>query len=45
MKKDKKREGENLAIILMDNKYYFSRIKDLKAEIIEETYTEFIFIF
>lgn len=42
MKKDKKREGEDLAIILMDENYNFSRIKDLKAQLISDTYEEFI---
>ena len=45
MKKDKKREGEDLAIILMDENYNFSRIKDLKAELIIETFEEFILLF
>lgn len=42
MKKDKKREGEDLAIILMDENYNFSRIKDLKAQLISDTFEEFI---
>ena len=45
MKKDKKRIGEYLAIILMDENYKFSRIKDLKAEEITETYDEFLLLF
>jgi hypothetical protein len=45
MKKDKKRIGEDLAIILMDENYKFSRIKDLKAEEITETYDEFLLFF
>lgn len=45
MKKDKKRIGEDLAIILMDENYKFSRIIDLKAEEITETYDEFVSLF
>lgn len=45
MKKDKKREGKGLAIVLMDNNYNFSIIKNLQAEIVEETYDEFVSLF
>src|ERR1035437_5950177 len=45
MKKDKKRVGEDLAIILMDENYNFSRIKDLKAGLITESYNEFVSLF
>lgn len=45
MKKDKKRVGEDLAIILLCENYNFSRIKDLKAELITKTFDEFIVLF
>lgn len=45
MKKDKKREGVDLAIILLGENYNFSRIKDLKAELITKTYDEFVSLF
>lgn len=45
MKKDKKRVGEDLAIILLDENYNYSRIKDLKAELITQTYDEFVSFF
>jgi len=37
MKKDKKREGEGLAIILMDDHGSFKHMKDVKASVITET--------
>jgi 3-dehydroquinate synthase len=45
MKKDKKRVGEDLTIILMDENYIFSKITDLKTELVVETFDEFISIF
>lgn len=42
MKKDKKRIGDDLAIILMDDNYKFTSKKDLKAKIIHETYDDFV---
>lgn len=45
MKKDKKREGEDLAIILMDENYKYNRIKDLKADMILESFSDFILLF
>jgi len=45
MEKDKKRVGKDLAIILMDDNYNFTRITDLKAVEISETYNEFVSLF
>lgn len=42
MKKDKKRIGEDLAIILLDDNFNFSSIKDLKAGVITNTFDEFL---
>jgi len=45
MKKDKKRENIDLAIILMGDDYKFNRINSLKENIVFETYEEFISLF
>ena len=45
MKKDKKRENTDLAIILMGEDYKFNRINNLKETIIFDTYPEFISLF
>jgi len=45
MKKDKKRENTDLAIILMADDYKFNRINNLKESVIFETYNEFISLF
>ena len=45
MKKDKKRENTDLAIILMGEDYKFNRINNLKETIIFDTYSEFISLF
>ncbi len=42
MKKDKKRKGKKLAIILMDENYNFERIYDLKEKIISESFRDFL---
>jgi len=42
MKKDKKRENQDLAIILLSKNYNFNRIINLKENIILETYNDFI---
>lgn len=42
MKKDKKREGEDLAIILMDEQGQFHRIKDLKPQSVYNTFDAFM---
>lgn len=41
MKRDKKREGQDLAIILMDDNSNFNRIIDLKEKVIADTFNEF----
>jgi 3-dehydroquinate synthase len=45
MKKDKKRENTDLAIILMGDGYKFNRINDLKESVIFDTYNDFISLF
>jgi 3-dehydroquinate synthase len=45
MKKDKKRVGENLAIILLNENNTFSLVKDLKEDLIIKTYDEFTSLF
>jgi 3-dehydroquinate synthase len=42
MKKDKKRVGDDLAIILLSENFKFNSKKDLKAEMITKTYDEFV---
>jgi len=45
MKKDKKRENTDLAIILMGDEYKFNRINNLKESVIFDTYNDFISLF